>query len=146
MTTSEIKSALPLVLPRDFISPCLLLLLAERPAYGYQLLDELSHWGLSKDTGSIYRALHELENAHLIRSEMEPSDSGPPRRRYHLAPHGQEQLWEWCERLANLQRVLDEFIVHFWSTVGRGIIEFRSSPDVTVGEDASPAAPGGDQG
>jgi PadR family transcriptional regulator PadR len=128
------------ILPRDFISPCLLLMLVEEPAYGYELLEELGHWGLTKDPGSVYRALHELEHEGLVSSFEEPSDSGPPRRRYRLQAAGRAQLDAWCERLVELQRLVDEFIARYWSTVGRGVIEFRGTPRI------QPAPPAGDDG
>lgn len=128
-------------LPRDFISPCLLLTLVDHPAYGYELLEEMGHWGLTRDPGSVYRALHELEHEGLVSSFEEPSASGPPRRRYRLEAPGRLQLDEWCERLGELQRLIDEFVARYWSTAGRGVIEFRGTPRIeTVGSEGQAEA------
>ncbi len=105
------------VLPRDFLQPCLLLHLAERSAYGYELLKALRAWGLDYDTGAVYRALHDLERGGGIRSREERSHSGPCRRRYELLPEGEAHLQGWSERLALLQHTLDNFLLHYRGAV-----------------------------
>ncbi|MCA1680840.1 MAG: helix-turn-helix transcriptional regulator, partial [Actinobacteria bacterium] len=45
-------------LPKNFLRPCLLLLLREAPAHGYELLDRLRAFGFEgSDPGGLYRAL-----------------------------------------------------------------------------------------
>src|SRR4028118_363495 len=50
--------ASPSVLPKNFLRPCLLLLLREHPAHGYDLLERLRPLGFNRDDpGRLYRAL-----------------------------------------------------------------------------------------
>ena len=71
--------------PRNFLQPCLLLLLAERADHGYELATRLRplHDG-EGDSGGVYRALRGLEKHGLVRSEWRTSDVGPARRTYHI--------------------------------------------------------------
>jgi Transcriptional regulator PadR-like family len=67
--------------PRNFLQPCLLLLLREQPDHGYELAARLRpmHDG-DGDAGGVYRALRSLERQGLVRSEWHTSDVGPARR------------------------------------------------------------------
>lgn len=80
-------------LPRTWLRPCLLLLLAEQPAHGYDLLERLADLGLDRlDPAGLYRALRAMEREHLVRSAWEPSSEGPARRTYTLSEQGREWL------------------------------------------------------
>jgi hypothetical protein len=53
--------------PKNFLRPCLLLLLDEQPDYGYELRDRLSHFsGAHWDAGTIYRVLNAMEVRGLL--------------------------------------------------------------------------------
>ena len=56
--------------PRNFLQPCLLLLLAERADHGYELASRLRplHDG-EGDSGGVYRALRGMEKHGLVHSE-----------------------------------------------------------------------------
>lgn len=75
--------------PRNFLQPCLLLLLLERPDHGYELALRLRpmHDG-EGDPGSVYRALRGLEHHGLVRSEWSRSTLGPARRTYSITDDG----------------------------------------------------------
>ena len=77
------------LVPRNFLQPCLLLLLRERSDHGYELVARLRpmHDG-DGDAGGVYRALRSLERHGLVRSEWRSSDVGPSRRTYHLTSDG----------------------------------------------------------
>lgn len=78
--------------PRDFLRPVLLLLLAERPTYGYDLAEQLRYFGLDQDPGGMYRALHSLERDGLVRSRTKSSDIGPTQRIYFVTRRGHRWL------------------------------------------------------
>ena len=93
------------VLPRGFLRPCILLLLGEQPAHGYELLGRLRALGFMQpkkkgryaDGGGLYRALHSLEAEGLVISACEHSGRerpgrGGPRRTYALTGSGREEL------------------------------------------------------
>jgi PadR family transcriptional regulator len=101
-------------LPRNFIRPCLLLLLREQPAHGYDLLERLRPLGFSRDDpGGLYRALRALERDGLVRSAWEPSSTGPERRIYNLTRAGGLELHRNAKALAEAREVLDRFVSRY---------------------------------
>jgi len=73
-------------------SSLLLLLIAEQPRHGYELMDRLAGMGFERDPGGLYRSLRSMERDGLVGSEWELSASGPGRRRYHITPLGSQRL------------------------------------------------------
>lgn len=99
------------VLPKNFLRPCLLLLLHESPAHGYDLRERLRPLGFSRDDpGRLYRALRGLESAGLVRSTWETSPGGPDRRRYELTPAGEERLRDSAAELRAMYGILGAFL------------------------------------
>jgi PadR family transcriptional regulator PadR len=100
--------------PRHFLRACLLLLLREQPAHGYELLDRLSSFGYDRsDPGAIYRALRVLEAEGLVHSAWEPSDSGPDRRIYELTRSGMESLHGQAQALSAAGQVIGTFLSRY---------------------------------
>jgi PadR family transcriptional regulator, regulatory protein PadR len=98
-------------LPRNFLRPCLLLLLREDDAHGYELAENLGTFGFdSSDPGALYRALRKLEDEGLVRSDWERSESGPQRRVYSLTPEGIQELDVRATDLADGERRIDAFL------------------------------------
>ena len=100
------------VLPKNFLRPCLLLLLHESPAHGYELRERLRPLGFNRDDpGRLYRALRALEEAELVRSAWQSSAGGPDRRTYELTRAGEERLLEAVAELQAMHAVLDRFLL-----------------------------------
>jgi PadR family transcriptional regulator, regulatory protein PadR len=98
-------------LPKDFLRPCLLLLLREGEAHGYELLEPVESFGFDRsDPGALYRALRRLEREGLVESVWERSDSGPPRRVYAITDAGIEELDRRATDLAEGERRIDAFL------------------------------------
>ena len=110
-----------LVLPKNFLRPCLLLLLHESPAHGYDLRERLRPLGFSRDDpGRLYRALRALEAAGLVRSTWQASTGGPDRRTYELTRAGQERLRDAAEELSAMHAILGTFLGRCETTPGLG--------------------------
>jgi PadR family transcriptional regulator, regulatory protein PadR len=98
-------------LPRNFLRPCILLLLREGPAHGYDLLERAHSFGFTRsDPGGLYRALRALEDEGLVRSGWEPSSQGPDRRIYEITRSGAEELHDAARSLALTADVLQRFL------------------------------------
>lgn len=98
-------------LPKNFLRPCLLLLLREQPAHGYELLERLRPFGFEgSDPGGLYRSLRKLEAEGLVHSAWEPSDFGPARRIYEITRTGMEELHDRAKGLAEARGTLDTFL------------------------------------
>jgi poly-beta-hydroxybutyrate-responsive repressor len=97
-------------LPRNYLRPCLLLLVAEGTSHGYDLLDGVRALGLGKvDPGGLYRCLRALDEDGLVRSAWQPSSRGPARRIYTLTAEGQDWLDAMAGSLAEVHRVLSMY-------------------------------------
>ncbi len=111
LTRTEPATAM---LPLNFLRPCLLLLLREHPAHGYDLLERLRVLGFDRhDPGRLYRALRALEKEGLVRSAWEPSESGPDRRTYELTRPGMEHLHKAAASLEATRGLLDVFLSRY---------------------------------
>jgi len=96
-----------------FIEPVLLLLLAERPMHGYELLEhvpELAREERRVDLGNLYRMLRSLEEEGIVTSEWDESLPGPAKRVYGLTDAGRALLDRWSGALSSARELLTAFI------------------------------------
>jgi PadR family transcriptional regulator PadR len=106
-----VPHALSSGLPKDFLRPCLLLLLREGEAHGYELAEHLGTFGFDhSDPGALYRALRRLEGEGLVRSTWARSEAGPQKRVYALTEKGVEELDHRAAALAEGERRIDTFL------------------------------------
>ena len=98
-----------------FSEPGLLLLLRDRPAHGYELVDGLSELlpGERVDLPNLYRVLRSLEDEGLVRSEWSADAPGPAKRTYELTDAGREVLDDWAAALARARDRLDAFLTRY---------------------------------
>ena len=121
-------------LPKNFLRPCLLLLLREDPAHGYDLLERIQSLGLDgSDPGNLYRALRALEKDGMVRSAWEPSESGPDRRTYAITRSGMEELHRTAKAIAAGHETVSGFLSRYQEFVS---LEGSTSPSPS----ASPPA------
>lgn len=86
---------------KGLLSFWILLLLYERPSYPYEMSTEvskISQGTISVDDNSIYRALNRFESVHIVKSELQQSNTGPQRRYYTLTNTGKALLTEFIQR------------------------------------------------
>ena len=92
----------------------MLLLLGNRPTYGYELRDELAAIGaVQNDFGQLYRTLRAMEGGGLVLSCWESSEAGPSRRTYHVTDKGRAQLEAWIDGMALGQQVVRRFLARY---------------------------------
>lgn len=104
--------------PRHFLQPCLLLLIKESSAHGYDLLERLGDFGFERDPGSMYRALRQMEREGLVESEWTLSTEGRGRRRYRLTEAGDGQLRAWAQALDQTRAIIDGYLARFRAATG----------------------------
>ncbi len=73
-----------------------LLAKAKEPLYGYQIAKLLVHSGTEKQ-GSIYPVLRNMSAKGLLNSHVVPSESGPPRKYFHISELGKAVLVQWLD-------------------------------------------------
>jgi PadR family transcriptional regulator PadR len=98
-----------------FTEPALLLLLRERPAHGYDLLERLPQLTGEQrvEMGNLYRLLRALEEEGLVSSEWDGASPGPAKRRYALTPEGRKLLEQWVDALRRSQERTGRFLERY---------------------------------
>jgi PadR family transcriptional regulator PadR len=78
---------------RGALDLCVLAVMEEGPAYGYEMTKRLRTRGLSiVGEGSIYPLLARLEREGLVETYRAASNGGPPRKYYRPSPDGRRAL------------------------------------------------------
>jgi DNA-binding PadR family transcriptional regulator len=91
----------------------ILIVLAERPSYGYEIrrrLEEFGYQRATSDPGALYRLLRELEAAGSITSTWDVAGSGPARRYYALTERGQDELQIAAAHMETIKRRAERFL------------------------------------
>jgi PadR family transcriptional regulator, regulatory protein PadR len=96
---------------RGLLDLCLLAVIADEPAYGYEMTRRLRERGLATvGEGSIYPLLGRLEREGLVTTHRAASNGGPPRKYYRASPSGRRALAEgvsaWREVRGEVDSVL----------------------------------------
>ena len=98
-----------------FGEPALLLLLSERPAHGYDLLEQLPELTGERriDMGNLYRVLRALEEDGIVTSEWRDDAPGPSKRIYELTEEGRRLLGSWADALRTNQQLVSSFLERY---------------------------------
>ena len=105
-------------LPKNFLQPCLLLLLKEKPGYGYDLVARLKKLGVDDDSATVYRALRTLEERQAVSSHWNTSSAGPARHVYRLTPAGEDQLHAAFEAAVDMHRAIQRYFSRYAAAEG----------------------------
>jgi PadR family transcriptional regulator PadR len=93
---------------RGVLDLCVLAVLAEDPAYGYEMTKRLRARGLANvSEGSIYPLLGRLERDALVETYQAASNGGPPRKYYRPSRKGRRALKEGVAEWRTARDALD---------------------------------------
>ena len=96
---------------KGVLDVCLLAVISERPAYGYEMTKRLAERGLSAvGEGSIYPVLGRLERDGLVDTFREPGNGGPPRKYYRLTENGRRSLRRWSDEWRSARSAVDRVL------------------------------------
>jgi transcriptional regulator len=82
-------------IPQGMLDMLILQILSLGPAHGYgiaQRLHQISRETVRTNQGSLYPALHRLEQKRWLKSEWRQSETGREAKFYALTPAGRKQL------------------------------------------------------
>ena len=97
-------------LPKNFITPWVLLVLKQWNLHGYLILQQLNQMGFADvDHATLYRELRRLEKEGFVASEWETGGSGPARRVYSITTAGEDMLRGWTDVVSGYQRMINGF-------------------------------------
>ena len=86
-----------------------LALLAEQPAYGYEITSRVRDHGFTDIAeGTIYALLVRVEQKKLVDVEKVPSEKGPPRKVYSLNAAGTQELEEFWKTWSFLKKHIEQ--------------------------------------
>lgn len=96
---------------KGVLEGCILAIIKQGPAYGYELSVKLHEFGLTDiSEGSIYPILLRLQKENLIEGHMQASPSGPKRKYYHLTESGQLALGKFRENWEGIKGPVDRIL------------------------------------
>ncbi len=96
-------------LPQGTLDMLVLQVVAHGPIHGYaiaQRIQQISREVLHVPQGSLYPALHRLENRKLLASEWKASDTGRDAKFYTLTAKGRTQLKDQTANWARLSEAI----------------------------------------
>jgi len=102
-------------IPQGTLDMLILQILSLESAHGYgiaQRLEQISQSVVQVNQGSLYPALHRLEQKKWLRAEWKQSETGREAKFYSLTPSGRKQLAEernsWARLAGAVQLIFDE--------------------------------------
>jgi PadR family transcriptional regulator PadR len=103
--------------PRHFLLPAILLLVSEKPGYGYSLVKDLQDFRFGQvERAGVYRALAQLEGDGLVKVWDEPAKAGQARRVYGITEHGARVLRAWMGVIKEERDCLDHVLHRYQAT------------------------------
>src|SRR5215467_7861515 len=102
-------------IPQGTLDMLILQILSLEPAHGYgiaQRLGQISRSVVQVNQGSLYPALHRLEQKGWLQAEWKPSETGREAKFYSLTRSGQKQLRvekdSWTKLSGAVQLIFDK--------------------------------------
>jgi PadR family transcriptional regulator len=102
-------------IPQGTLDMLILQILSLQPAHGYaiaQRLEQISKSVIQINQGSLYPALHRLEQRKWLKAEWRQSETGRDAKFYALTPSGRKQLAaekdDWARLAGAVQLIFDE--------------------------------------
>ena len=102
-------------IPQGTLDMLILQILSLEPAHGYAIarrLQQVSREVVQVNQGSLYPALHRLEQKRWLKAEWRRSETGREAKFYSLTPAGHKQLTvektSWERLTATVQLIFDE--------------------------------------
>jgi transcriptional regulator len=102
-------------LPQGTLDLLILRVVALEPVHGYaiaQRIQQISKQALQVQQGSLYPALHRLENKKFLVAEWGPTETGREAKFYRLTAKGRTQLKTETENWARLTEVVGIILQH----------------------------------
>jgi PadR family transcriptional regulator PadR len=98
-------------LRKGVLDMCVLAMLARQDGYAYDIASRLAQ-DIGMGEGTIYPLMRRMQADGLVKTYLEESSSGPPRKYYQLTRAGHaalaEQRADWADFVASVARVLGD--------------------------------------
>jgi len=100
-------------IPQGTLDMIVLKVVADGPIHGYaiaQRIQSISRDVLQVQQGSLYPALHRLENRRLLKAEWKDTETGREAKFYRLTPKGRTQLESEAESWGHLREAIERIM------------------------------------
>jgi transcriptional regulator len=100
-------------IPQGTLDMLILKIVAQGPIHGYaiaQRIQQISREVLQVQQGSLYPALHRLENRRLLKAEWKGTDTGRDAKFYRLTSKGGAQLKSEAESWQHLRDAIERIM------------------------------------
>jgi PadR family transcriptional regulator PadR len=105
-----VTDSLLVQLRKGVLDLCVLAMLAQQDGYAYDIASRLAQ-DIGMGEGTIYPLMRRMQTDGLVKTYLEESSSGPPRKYYQLTRAGHAALAaqraEWTSFVASVARVMD---------------------------------------
>ena len=130
-------------LPKNFMTPWVLLVLKQWDLHGYLILQQLNRMGFTDvDHATLYRELRRLEKEGFVASEWEVGGSGPARRVYSITDAGEQMLRGWTDVVSGYQKMITGFFDLYSRVFGLVPPAEEGGPNSEEGKEDTPGAEG----
>jgi PadR family transcriptional regulator, regulatory protein PadR len=106
-----VSDPLQVQLRKGVLDMCVLAMLARSDGYAYDIASRLAET-IGMGEGTIYPLMRRMQADGLVKTYLEESSSGPPRKYYQLTRAGHaafaSQRAEWTEFVASVAKVLSD--------------------------------------
>jgi PadR family transcriptional regulator PadR len=106
-----VTESLLVQLRKGVLDLCVLALLARRDGYAYDIASRLAQ-DIGMGEGTIYPLMRRMQTDGLVKTYLEESSSGPPRKYYQLTKAGHAALAaqkaEWNTFVAGVAKVMSD--------------------------------------
>ena len=103
--------AIEIQLKKGALELCVLALLSQHDSYAYDIASQLSE-SIGMGEGTIYPLMRRMQTDGLVKTYLEESSSGPPRKYYQLTRAGHAafiaQQAEWSTFVTSVAKVLSD--------------------------------------
>jgi PadR family transcriptional regulator PadR len=104
-----VTDSLLVQLRKGVLDLCVLAMLAQRDGYAYDIASRLAE-AIGMGEGTIYPLMRRMQADGLVKTYLEESSSGPPRKYYQLTRAGHAALAaqraDWTDFVASVAKVL----------------------------------------
>ena len=105
---------------RGVLDMCILALLDQAPAHGYELVRRLNAAGLDAvGYGTAYPLLTRMHRLGLVANELRASPTGPERKVYALTEAGRQALTSWTAQWTQFVEQINTTLISTASPISR---------------------------
>jgi len=103
---------IPSQMLKGMLEGCILEIIRQKETYAYEISEQLKKYGFGTiSEGTIYPIILRLLKSELIQATVRESNSGPPRKYYHLTEEGRIALKQFKDHWRELAGAINNLLM-----------------------------------